>query len=153
IGGALRGLLYEAAPGSDPQLACVRAFAGVARADDDLGLLAGLLDGSVVLDGLTVDTALRWALLWRLVSRGLGGAGEIDAELARDATDAGERQAATCRAAIPTAGAKQAAWDALAGGEQTPATFRAMPSGVADPDQPERNKPEREKYFRVIRDG
>ena len=48
------------------------------------------------LDGLSVDTDLRWALLARLVSRGGGrttpvfGLDEIDAELARDATDAGE---------------------------------------------------------------
>src|SRR5207247_5056556 len=107
---ALRSLLHAASPGSDAQLAYVRAFAGVAEADDDLALLAGLLDGSLVLDGLTVDTELRWALLGRLVSRGFGagqnrafGPGEINAELARDATDAGERHAAACRAAIPTA--------------------------------------------------
>ena len=79
------------------------ASPGWPTADDDLALLAGLLDGSVVLDGLTVDTELRWALLGRLVSRGFRGFGaaEIDAELARDATDAGERHAAACRAAIP----------------------------------------------------
>jgi len=152
MAGALRGLLYEAAPGSDTQLAYVRAFAEVATTADDLGLLAGLLDGSVVLDGLTVDTELRWSLLWRLVSRGARGAGEIDAELARDATDAGERHAAACRAAIPTAEAKQAAWDAMTGGEQTLATFRAMLSGFADPDQPQLVEPYREKYFAVVGD-
>ena len=70
-----------------------------------LALLTGLFDGSVRLDGLSVDTDLRWALLARLVSRGGGprgfGVAEIEAELERDATDAGERHAATCRAAIP----------------------------------------------------
>ncbi len=152
MAGALRGLLQEAAPGSDTQLAYVRAFAEVATTADDLGLLAGLLDGSAVLDGLTVDTELRWSLLWRLASRGSAGAGEIDAELARDATDAGERHAAACRAAIPTAEAKQAAWDAMTGGEQTLATFRAMLSGFADPDQPQLVEPYREKYFAVIGD-
>ena len=70
---ALRGLLGQAAPGSDHQLAYVRAFAGVATDGDDLALLAALLDGSVTLDGLTVDTELRWALLRRLVSRGYPG--------------------------------------------------------------------------------
>ena len=152
---ALRGLLREAAPGSDAQLAYVRALAGVATADDDLALLAGLLDGSVVLDGLTVDTELRWALLGRLVRRcyrGFGAA-EINAELARDATDAGERHAAACRAAIPTAEAKQDAWDLLVSGEQVLATFRATLSGFADPDQPELVNPYREKYFAVVADA
>jgi aminopeptidase N len=151
---ALRSLLYAASPGSDAQLAYVRAFTGVAEADDDLALLAGLLDGSVVLDGLTVDTELRWALLGRLVSRGFRafGPGEINAELARDATDAGERHATACRAAIPTAEAKQDAWDMLVSGEQALATFRATLSGFADPDQPELVNPYREKYFAVAGD-
>ena len=154
MAGALRRLLHEAPPGSDAQLAYVRAFAGTATSGDDLALLAGLLDGSVVLDGVTVDTELRWALLGRLVSRGFRGVGEaeIDAELARDATDAGARHAATCRAAIPTAEAKQAAWDTLVSGELPLATFRAVLNGFADPDQPELMNPYREKYFAAAGD-
>jgi aminopeptidase N len=148
----LRALLREAPAGSDAQLAYVRSFAGVAVAPDDLALLAGLLDGSVVLDGLTVDTDLRWSLLWRLVSRGAAGPQEIDAELARDATDAGERHAAACRAAIPTAEAKEDAWETLTGGELTIAMFRAMLAGFADPDQPALAEAYREKYFQVVGD-
>jgi aminopeptidase N len=160
IARALRGLLDEAAPGSDHQLAYVRALAGVATADEELAVLAGLLDGSVTLDGLTVDTELRWALLGRLVSRGYRGTAltgpfgpeAIDAELARDATDAGERHAAACRAALPTPGAKQAAWDAMLSGELTLATFRAVLAGFADPDQPDLVNPYREQYFAVVGD-
>ena len=147
---ALRDLLHDAPAGSDTQLAYVRAFARTAISADDLALLAGLLDGSVVLDGLTVDTDLRWSLLWRLVSRGVGGKDEIDAELARDATDAGERHAATCRAGIPTAGAKFQAWETLIRGELTIAMFRAVLAGFADPDQPELLEPYRERYFEVV---
>jgi aminopeptidase N len=154
IASTLRDLLYEAPAGSDAQLAYVRAFAGVAVTADDLALLAGLLDGSVVLDGLIVDTDLRWSLLGRLVSRDYGsfGTAEIDAELARDATDAGERNAAACRAAIPTAEAKREAWDTMTGGEQPLATFRAVLSGFADPDRPELMEPYREKFFAVVGD-
>ncbi len=154
IASTLRDLLHEAPAGSDAQLAYVRAFAGVAVTADDLALLAGLLDGSVVLDGLIVDTDLRWSLLGRLVSRDYGsfGTAEIDAELARDATDAGERNAAACRAAIPTAEAKREAWDTMTGGEQPLATFRAMLSGFADPDRPELMEPYREKFFAVVGD-
>jgi aminopeptidase N len=156
IAGTLRDLLQAAPAGSDTQLAYVRAFAGVATSDDDLALLAGLLDGSVTLDGLSIDTELRWSLLWRLVSRSTPGsrwsygAAQIDAELARDATDAGERHAAACRAAIPTAEAKQAAWDAMTDGEPTIAMFRAMLSGFADPDQPKLVERYRDKYFGVV---
>jgi aminopeptidase N len=149
---ALRGLLHAAPAGSDLQLAYVRAFSGVATSEADLALLAGLLDGSVVLDGLSVDTDLRWSLLWRLIDRGAAdfGPAAIDAELARDATDAGERHAATCRAAIPAPGAKQQTWAMLTAGEQTIATFRASLAGFVDPDQPELMEPYREKYFDVI---
>ena len=149
---ALRDLLHDAPTSSDTQLAYVRAVTGAAISADDLALLAGLLDGSVVLDGLSVDTDLRWSLLWRLVSRGARGEDEIDAELARDATDAGERHAAACRAAIPTAEAKQEAWETLIRGELTIAMFRAVLAGFADPDQPELVEPYWEKYIEVVGD-
>jgi aminopeptidase N len=155
LASALRELLEAAAPGSDAQLAYLRAYAGVASSDGDLDMLAGLLDGSVQLDGITVDTDLRWALLGQLVSRSYRdfGAAQIDAELERDATDAGERHAATCRAAIPTAEAKEQAWAAMTGGELTIATFRATLTGFADPDQPELVEPYLDKYFATIGDA
>jgi aminopeptidase N len=110
----------------------------------------------VQLDGLTVDTDLRWALLWRLVSRGGGprnfGLAEIDAELARDSTDAGERHAATCRAAIRSADAKRETWRLITGGQQTIAMLRATLAGFADPDQPELVQPYRENFFAVVSD-
>ena len=156
---SLRELIPAAAAGSDEQLAYVRAFAGVAASDDDLAFLAGLLDGSVRLDGLTVDTDLRWALLARLVSRGApspSGPGarpaEIDAELARDATDAGERHAATCRAAIPTAEAKRETWRTLVSGELNIAMFRAALAGFVDLDHPELIESYRDGYFAVVGD-
>jgi len=149
---SLRSLLSGAAPGSDLQLAYVRAFTGVAVADADLALLAGLLDGSVVLGGLAVDTDLRWMLLGRLISRGTLGPDAIEAELARDATDAGERNAAACRAAVPSASAKRAAWDLLTGGKLTIAMFRAVLSGFIDPDQQELIEGYREAYFGVVGD-
>ncbi|MBV9092948.1 MAG: aminopeptidase N [Streptosporangiaceae bacterium] len=150
MAGALRDLLRSAPAASDVQLAYVRAFTGVATSEEDLDLLAGLLDGTVVLDGLAVDTELRWALLGRLVSRGAAGPEQVDAELTRDATDAGQRHAAACRAAIPTAAAKRDGWAALIGGEQTIAMFRAILSGFVDPDQPELVEPYRSEYFQAV---
>jgi aminopeptidase N len=148
----LRDRVHQAEPGSDRQLAYLQAFAGVAIGPADLTLLAGLLDGSARLDGLAVDTELRWRLLTRLVSRGAAGRGEIDAELARDATDAGERRAATCRAAIPEPAAKQAAWEAITSGTLPNATFRAMLAGFADPDRPDLLEPYAARFFDVVGD-
>jgi aminopeptidase N len=148
----LRRLAEQAQPGSDRQLAYLQAFAGVATEPGDLALLAGLLDGSAHLDGLEVDTELRWRLLQRLVSQGAAGPAEIDAELDRDPTDAGERRAATCRAAIPDAAAKAAAWQAIVSGTLSGATFRATVNGFQDPDHPELLSPYAEKFFAAVGD-
>jgi len=150
--GNLLGLAERAAPGSDRQLAYLQAFASLATSPSDLALLSGLLDGSAYMDGLVVDTELRWRLLHRLCSRGAAGPAEIDAELRRDATDAGERRAATCRAAIPEAAAKEAAWQAIVSGTLPNATFRATLNGFADPDQAELLAPYATRYFEAVGD-
>ena len=57
-------------PGSDSQLQLARAFASAAVTDEQLAIVRGLLDGTEQLDGLTIDTDLRWHLLHRLVAAG-----------------------------------------------------------------------------------
>jgi aminopeptidase N len=152
IAAALRDLLERAEPGSDRQLAYAQAFCDVVSSPDDVALLAGLLDGSVTIEGLAVDTELRWQLLYRLVSRGAAGPAEIDAELARDATDAGARHAAACRAAIPDPDAKQEAWARIIGGTLSNATFRATLNGFTDRDQEELLEPYVTRYFDIVAD-
>jgi aminopeptidase N len=149
---ALHGLLDRAEAGSDIQLAYAQAFIGVAQSAADLALLRGLLDGGATIAGLTVDTELRWRILHRLVSRGAAGEPEIAAELARDATDAGERHAASCRAAIPEPAAKQAAWAQIAGGRLPNAMFRAMLTGFMDFGQRELLAPYVDRYFEAVCD-
>jgi aminopeptidase N len=146
----LRGLLESAEPGSDAQLAYAQAFAQVAVSPADLALLAGLLDGSAAIEGLAVDTELRWAFLRRLVTRGAAGEPQIEAELARDPTDAGERRAAACRAAVPTPAAKQAAWELIISGTLPNAMFRAVLSGFADPEHVELLRPYHQRYFQEV---
>jgi aminopeptidase N len=106
-------LLLAAEPGSDFQLAWIQLLQSTAVRPEQLDLLAGLLDGSTVIEGLSVDTELRWATLRRLVTTGRAGDQQIDAELARDDTDDGRRWAQACRAAVPDAGHKAAAWELL----------------------------------------
>ncbi|WP_380157437.1 aminopeptidase N [Kineococcus sp. R86509] len=104
-------LLRAAPAGSDTQLQFVRSFASFARSEAHLAIVAGLYDGSQVIEGLEVDADMRWVLLTALVAGGTLGADAIDAELARDATATGQRSAAASRAALPTPATKQRAWD------------------------------------------
>ncbi len=150
IAAAMRDLLLRAEPGSDHQLAYAEALAGVATSAADLQLLTGLLDGSTVIEGLAIDTDMRWLLLHRLVSRGAAGPARIDAELDTDRTDAGERHAAACQASIPEPEAKQAAWDQIVAGALPSATFRAALGGFTDPDQDELLAPYASRYFEVV---
>ena len=152
IASTLRDLLQRAEPGSDRQLAYAQAFTRVATTPDDLALLAGLLDESTAVEGLVIDTDLRWQLLYRLASRGVAGPAEIDAELARDATDAGARHATTCRAAIPDPAAKEEAWAQITSGRLSNATFRATLDGFADPDSEELLAPYAQRYLDVVAD-
>jgi aminopeptidase N len=152
MGDALHDLLMGADPGSDTQLAYAQALTSVAVADRHLGVVAGLLDGTVALDGLVVDTDLRWTLLHRLVSQGRAGLEQIDAELARDATDAGERRAAAARAALPDADNKRRTWDEIVAGRLPNAMFRATLTGFVNPDQEELTAPYRDPYFDVLLD-
>ncbi len=150
---ALSGMLRAAQPGSDRQLAYALSLTRNAISHAHLALLAGLLHGSTVLEGLTVDTELRWLLLHRLVSRGVAGENEIRAELARDPTAAGERYAATCRAAIPEPAAKLATWERIVTGDtMTNAIFRATLAGFADEDQIDLLEPFAPRYFEVVGD-
>ncbi|WP_045878017.1 aminopeptidase N [Pseudofrankia sp. DC12] len=105
-------LMRAAAPGSDLQLVFATTFAQAEEADQ-VEKIKAIFEGRDVIEGLALDTELRWTLLTQLVARGVYGDTEIDAELARDATAAGEKRAATARSARPTAEAKAAAWAAV----------------------------------------
>ena len=65
----------------------------------------------LVLDGLAVDTDLRWTLLNGLAKNGRADADRIADELERDNTISGQEHAAAARALRPTAEAKAEAWE------------------------------------------
>ncbi|HET9894061.1 MAG TPA: aminopeptidase N [Streptosporangiaceae bacterium] len=147
---ALAELMTSAAPDSDEQLTYAQVFASVATSPDDLRLLAGLLAGGAEIDGLTIDTDLRWRLLRRLVTRGAAGQEAINAELRRDQTDEGHRQALTAMAAIPDRASKEAAWASIVSGDLPNATFRAVLGGFQAADQDELLAPFAPRYFDVV---
>ncbi|MFG2328666.1 aminopeptidase N [Streptomyces sp. NPDC048604] len=144
--------LKAAAPGGDHQLAWARAFAETARTDAELDLLAGLLDGGETIEGLVVDTELRWAFVQRLAAAGRFEEPEIAAELERDRTAAGERHAATARAGRPTEAAKAEAWASVVEDDKLAnAVQEAVIGGFVQTDQRELLAPYTEKYFASIK--
>jgi aminopeptidase N len=157
-------LLHAAEPGSDHQLAWAQLLAWTAITPDQLDLLAGLLDGAHRIDGLVVteptlgatpgapvNVELRWALLRRLAATGRADDAQIDAELARDATDAGRRHAVACRAAIPDAEHKAAAWRLVAESEELGHEgVIAVAAAFGNPEHAELLTPYPEAYFRAL---
>jgi aminopeptidase N len=140
--------VHAAEPGSDLQLAWARALGSLASTDEQLGLLEGLLDGSVTVPGLAVDDELRWHLLHRLVVVGRAGLPEIEAEVAKDPTAAGQRHAAACRAARPTAEAKAEAWASVVESDDLPnAVQAAVIGGFQNAEQVALTEPYVEPYF------
>ncbi|WP_375002301.1 aminopeptidase N [Aeromicrobium sp. CTD01-1L150] len=133
----VKALVEAAEPGSDHQLAFVRAYGAAASGPE---YLRALLDGG--LPGLDVDTDLRWSLITHLARIGAADEAEIAAELERDSTISGQERAASARAIQPTAQAKEAAWQAVAVEASTPNETRRQTavafqvSGQADVLEP-----------------
>jgi len=111
-----------------------------------------LLDGTTRLDGLVVDDDLRWSIVQALSARGVIGREEIDAELERDPSAAGQRHAATGRALQPTAAAKEEAWRLAVHEESLPnAMQEAIIAGFAHPTQGALLAPYVARYFADVR--
>ncbi|MFE2282162.1 aminopeptidase N [Streptomyces sp. NPDC059454] len=145
--------LRSAEPASDHQLAWARAFAATARTPDQLDLLEGLLAGTQTVEGLAVDTELRWSFVQRLAAVGRFDEAEIADEYERDRTAAGERHAATARAARPTPEAKAEAWESVVESDKLPnAVQEAVIAGFVQTDQRELLAPYTDRYFEVLAD-
>lgn len=107
---ALRALAEAAAPGSDAQLQLVTAYAAMLTSPEDAAHVRALLEGAEVLEGLAIDTEMRWTLLTSMAAAGTASEAEIRAERERDNTSTGREREARALAARPTAEAKAAAW-------------------------------------------
>jgi aminopeptidase N len=141
----------DAEPASDLQLAWTRALGMLASTDEQLDLLAALLDETQKLPGLTVDAELRWHLLRRLVVMGRADVDEIENELQRDPTAAGQRHAAAARASRPTAEAKAEAWASVVESDELPnAVQAAVIAGFSQAEQVDLLEPYVEPYFQKV---
>ena len=144
----LEKLIDLAKPGSDRQLALVRTFSAVATTEEQVTKVAQILDGVQKIEGLVVDTDLRWALLRRLVVVGKRGEKEIEEELKRDDTVMGREHAAGARAAMPSLEAKQRAWDQVINSENlTNSELHSILAGISYMDHEEVLKNFVDKYF------
>ncbi|MFE3791125.1 aminopeptidase N [Streptomyces goshikiensis] len=135
--GTTRALLRRTEDGSDPgmRLTAVRVFVDSATQPDTL--LGWLADGTVP-GGPELDPELRWRILARLCVLGAAGEAEIDAALAADPSATGEEGAARCRAALPTAEAKAAAWQRMFHDDTlSNYLFKAVAQGFWQPEQAE----------------
>ncbi len=130
---ACNRLLAASPAGGSRQLAAVRGLIGTTV---ETARLQGWLAGDGVPDGLAVDADLRWLIRYRLVVLGAAGPAEIDAELEGDRSATGEQFAARCRAALPSAEAKERAWDMIVNDTTTSSRLvEATAGGFWQPEQ------------------
>ena len=149
-------LAREAEAGSDHQLAFVNALTGVSLSPWHTEVLNELLDAdpaTVGLDGLVVDTDLRWRIVGALAAAGEVDAEGletpfIDAEALRDPTAAGARQAAAAAAGRPQAAVKEQVWAKVVGDDSVPnITARSIIGGFAREGQDDLLEPFVSRYF------
>lgn len=88
----------------------------------------------------------------RLAAVGRFDVEEIEAELALDKTSAGERHAASARAARPVEAAKAEAWASVVESDTLPNSLQeAVIGGFVQTDQRELLAPYTEKYFAAVK--
>ena len=144
----LEKLISQAKPGSDRQLALLRTFSAVATTEEQINKVAQILDGTEKIEGLVVDTDLRWALLRRLVVVGKRGEKEIAEELKKDDTVMGREHAAGAKAAMPSLDAKQKAWEQVINNENlTNSELHSILAGISYMDHEEVLRNFVDKYF------
>lgn len=97
---ALQALAEDAQPGSDRQRQLVRAFLQVAGAREGQ-TVKDWFENASVLDGVNVDTDLRWDMLFALAANGQANADMIRKMAESDDTITGRENAFLARAALP----------------------------------------------------
>ncbi len=144
-------LARSATPGSDAQLQLVTAAAAMTTEGDDTAYLGGLLDGAATLDGLDVDTDMRWTLLTALAAAGAVDEQAVDAERERDRTATGRERAARALASMPTTAMKEAGWREAVDQDGLPnSVVDAVALGFGRTGAPEVLEPFVERYHAML---
>ncbi|TQJ51452.1 aminopeptidase N [Phycicoccus sp. SLBN-51] len=150
---ALKELATRAEPGSDAQLQLVTAYAAMLTSAEDAAYARALLEGTEVLEGLAIDTEMRWTLLTSMAAAGAASEEEIRAERERDNTSTGREREARALAARPSAEAKAAAWAAGVESDELPnSVLDATSLGFGRAVDPSVLQPYVEKYHAMLLD-
>jgi aminopeptidase N len=129
---------HPAGDGDELRLVAVRGLIDSAAGPDDISALWSWLAAGRVPGGPDLDARLRWRILLRLTVLGAASRAEIEHEAGRDPADPdGQLGAARCRAALPDAGAKLAAWAVLRDGRLSGYELTATAEGFWHADQAE----------------
>jgi aminopeptidase N len=95
------------------RLSWTRCLIATSVSPKELDFLAALVEERERIEGVPLDTDLRWLAVARLATTGRYGVAEISAALELDPTDFGRRHAAASLAARPDATAKAEAWQII----------------------------------------
>lgn len=103
--------------GADQQLIAFTTFCQCKLQEDQVALLHEVWTANsltpAAIEGLELDTDLRWTVLTALAAHGAATQDDVDAALRADNTSMGVRRALTAGAALPTADNKAAVWEKL----------------------------------------
>lgn len=143
--------LAQAAPaGSDTQFQLISAYVSYGVEGDSAfaNTVRGLLDGSLVLEGLELDNNFRWTLTRALASINAIDEADIQQELEKKETTENREFALGARAARATADAKAWAWnEALHDATLTNSQLESVASGFAGTPNADLAAPYVQEYF------
>ncbi|MFF1375360.1 aminopeptidase N [Streptomyces sp. NPDC058308] len=147
LGELCRDLIRRTEDGSDPGLRLTAVRGAIDVATQAAPLHAWLSEGTVP-GGPELDPELRWRALGRLAALDATDEAAIEAELARDPSATGREGAARCRAALPDAAAKRAAWESMfATDNLSNYLFNATAQGFWQPGQADLVREYVPRYF------
>ncbi len=142
---SLYTILVAAPAGSDKQLQLAKSFGSLANTPEQVKNLRAIFDGS--LDGLLLDTDLRWALGIALAQTGNFDANELQKLLDADNTIPGNAEFQRGLAAQPDQASKERAWEDIYRVETGTQIRQAKMAGFQRPSHRELQATFVDQYF------